>query len=154
MLKISSPRNCKMTSFIGRGFAECQILKMWKRTEWNILINFCVNIDFDKIQPKRLRTDIFYWSRLCQAPNFEKVKMALSLELWRILWWNFAYTLILTRCSQWHCQMTFGIGRGFAEVQILKKVKLALSLEPFGIFWYNFAYPLLLTWSRQRDRQI
>ena len=31
--------------------------------------------------------------------------------------------------------MTFGIGRGFAEVQILKKVKLALSLEHFGLFW-------------------
>ena len=30
--------------------------------------------------------------------------------------------------------MTFGIGRGFAEVQILKNVKLTLSLEPFGIF--------------------
>ena len=31
--------------------------------------------------------------------------------------------------------MSFGIGRGFAEVKILKKnVKLALSLEPFGIF--------------------
>ena len=30
--------------------------------------------------------------------------------------------------------MTFGIGRGFAEVQILKKVKLALSLEAFGLF--------------------
>ena len=47
--------------------------------------------------------------------------MALSLELWRILWWNFAYTLILTSCSKWNCQITFGIGRGFAEVQILKK---------------------------------
>ena len=30
--------------------------------------------------------------------------------------------------------MIFGIGRGFAEVQILKRVKLALSLESFGIF--------------------
>ena len=30
--------------------------------------------------------------------------------------------------------MTFGIGRGFAEVQIMKKVKLVLSIEPFGIF--------------------
>ena len=30
--------------------------------------------------------------------------------------------------------MTFGIGRGFAEVQILKKVKLAQSHELFGIF--------------------
>ena len=63
-------------------------------------------------------------------PNSEKVKIALSLELWRILWWNFAYTLILTRCSQWDCQMIFGIGRGFAEVQILKK--------------WNWPYPLNL----------
>ena len=30
--------------------------------------------------------------------------------------------------------MIFGIGRGFAAVQILKKVKLALSIEPFGTF--------------------
>ena len=30
--------------------------------------------------------------------------------------------------------MSFGIGRGFAEVQVLKKVSLALSLEPFAIF--------------------
>ena len=30
--------------------------------------------------------------------------------------------------------MIFGIGRGFAEVQMLKKVKLALSLEPFVYF--------------------
>ena len=30
--------------------------------------------------------------------------------------------------------MPFGIGRGFAKVQILKKVKLALSHEPLGIF--------------------
>ena len=44
-----------MTFIIGRGFAECQILKkknengpmFW--TEWNILINFYVNIDIDKI---------------------------------------------------------------------------------------------------------
>ena len=47
--------------------------------------------------------------------------MAISLELWGILWWNFAYILILTRCSQWDCQMTFGIGQDFAVVQILKK---------------------------------
>ena len=49
--------------------------------------------------------------------------MALSLQLSGILWWNFAYTLILTWCSPWDSQMTFGIGRGFAEVQILKTVK-------------------------------
>ena len=112
--------------------------KFWKSengpnswTEWNILINFCVNIDIDKIKPKRLRTDIFNRSSLCRAPNSEKWKMALSLELWRILWWNFAYTLILTRCSQWDRQIIFGIGRGFAEVQILKKM-------------WNWPYPLNL----------
>ena len=67
------------TFFIGRGFAELQILKKWK------------------------------WSYL--------------LKLSGILWWNFAYTLILTWCSLRDSQMTFGIGRGFAEVQILKTVK-------------------------------
>ena len=42
-----------MTFIIGRGFA---VRKFWKSengpiswTEWNILINFCVNIDIDKI---------------------------------------------------------------------------------------------------------
>ena len=47
------------------------------------------------------------------------------------------------RCSPRDRQMSFGINRGFAEIEILKKkgekkrkkkVKLALSLEPFGIF--------------------
>ena len=72
---------------------------------------------------KRLRNDIFHRSRLCRAPNSKKLKMALSLELSGILWWNFAYTLVLTRCSKRDCQMPFGIGQSFAEVQIqiLKK---------------------------------
>ena len=145
------PWDWQMTFEIGWVFAEVQILKtsetiakwhlssvealpsakFWKRengliswTEWNILIDFCVNIDIDKIWPKRLRNVIFHRSRFGRAPNSEKVKMALSLELSGILWWNFAYTLVLTRCSPWDCQMTFGIGRGFAEIQILKKVKL------------------------------
>ena len=115
--------------------------KFWKSenspiswTEWNILINFCVNTDINKIKPQRLRNDIYHWSRLCRAPNSEKVKMALSLELSGILWWNFAYTLILTWCSPRDSQMTFGIGRDFAKVQILKK-KWNLTLKPFGIFW-------------------
>ena len=47
-----------MTFGIGRGFADAQILKT----------------------VKRLQNDIFHWSRLCRAPNFEKVIMALSLE--------------------------------------------------------------------------
>ena len=106
----------------------------------------------------RLRNDIFHWSRLCRAPNSEKVIMALFLELSGILWWNFAYTLILTRYIPWDCQMTFEmvefsprfkfwkkwdyckmtfiIGRGFAERQILKKWK----------------WPYLLNWVEYFDR--
>ena len=40
-----------MTFFIGRGFAELQILKKWKWpiswTEKNIVIKFCIHIDID-----------------------------------------------------------------------------------------------------------
>ena len=43
-----------MTFIIGRGFAERQILKKKENgliswTEWNTLIDFCVNIDIIKI---------------------------------------------------------------------------------------------------------
>ena len=127
------------------------IAKFWKSengpiswTEWTILINFCVNIDVDKIYPKRLGTDIFYRSRLCRTPNSEKVKMALSLELWRILCWNFAYTLILKRCSQWDCQMIFGIGRGFAEVQILKKSETGPMPWTFWYILTKFCIPITI----------
>ena len=41
-----------MTFFIGRGFAERKILKsensLISWTEWNILTDFCVNINIDK----------------------------------------------------------------------------------------------------------
>ena len=99
--------------------------KKWK---WPYLLNWVEY--FDKLLRKYwywqdLAQEIvnwhFYRLRLCRAPNSEKVKMTLILELWSVLWWKFAYALILTRCSQWDCQMTFGIGRGFNEVRILKK---------------------------------
>ena len=38
-----------MTFFIGRGFAELQILL----TEWNIVMKFCIYIDIDKMYPMR-----------------------------------------------------------------------------------------------------
>ena len=47
--------------------------------------------------------------------------------------------------------MTFTIGRGFAERQILKKWKCALSLDLSGIFWKTFAWALILTRSSPRD---
>ena len=80
-------------------------------TEWNIVMKFCIHIDCDKMYPMRLSNDIWDWlsfcrgsnsekkwdyckmtfiiyhrSRLCRAPNSEKVKMALSLELSGIFW--------------------------------------------------------------------
>ena len=47
---------------------------------------------------------------------------------------KFCIALMLTKSCSWDCQMPFVIGRGFADVQIMKNVKPALSLEPFGIF--------------------
>ena len=66
-------------------------------------MKFCIHIDIDKMYPMRLSNDIWDWLsfaevqilkkvtllqndiyhrlRLCRAPNSEKVKMALSLEL-------------------------------------------------------------------------
>ena len=56
-------------------------------------------------------------------------------ELSGLLWWNFAYTLILTRCSQRDCQMLFGIGRGAAEVQNLKNTETGpISWNILNIF--------------------
>ena len=147
MLKRSSPRNCKITFIIGRGFAECRILKTGK---WPYLLNWVEY--FDKLLRKHwnwqdLAQEIANWhflsvEALPSSKFWKKVNLALSLELWRICWWNFVYTLTLTRCSQWDCQMIFGIGWGFAEVQILKKVKLALSIEPFSLI--KFCIPIAI----------
>ena len=158
MLKRSSPRNCKMTFIIGRRFAECQILKKWK---WPYLLNWVEY--FDKLLRKHwywqnLSQEIvnwhFYRSRLCRAPNSEKVKMALFLELWRIVWWDFAYALILTRCSQCDCQMSFGIGRGVAEFQILKNSETGPISWNFLNILIKLCINILLTWARQRDYQM
>ena len=110
MLKPSSPRNCKMTFFIGRVFAECQILKKWNGPiswpEGNILINFCVNIDIDKIYPKRLRTDIFYRSRLCRVPNSAKWKWPylLNCEIYcdEILHTHWYWQDVANEIVKWH----------------------------------------------------
>ena len=76
MLKRSSPRNCKMTFIVDRGFAERQILKKWKLL---YLLNWLVY--FDKLWRKhwywqdlaqKIANWHFYRSRLCRAPNSEK----------------------------------------------------------------------------------
>ena len=97
---------------IGRGFAERQILKKWK---WPYLLNWVEYFD-------RLLRKHWYYQDLAQEIvkcHFSSVELLPSSKFWKSE--NFG---ILTRCSPWDCQMTFGIGRGFAEVPILKTVKL------------------------------
>ena len=151
ILTRSSSMNCKMTFIIGRGFAERQILKKWK---WPYLLNWVKY--FDKLLRKH-----WYWQDLAHEIakwHFSLVEALPSSKFWKIdnlrYLWNwveycddffFAYTLILTTCTPWDCQitfeigwvflrfkfwkkwdyckMTFIIGRGFAECQILKKWK-------------------------------
>ena len=121
--------SCKMTFIVGRGFAERQILKKWK---WPYLLNWVEYSD-------RLLRKHWYYQDLAQEIvkcHFSSVEVLPSSKFWKsengpISWteWNIVMKFcihigILTRCSPWDCQMTFGIGRGFAEVQILKKVKI------------------------------
>ena len=115
-----------MTFIIGRGFAERQILKKWK---WPYLLNWVEYFD-------RLLRKNWYYQDLAQEIvkcHFSSVYVLPSSKFWKsengpISWteWNIVMKFcihigILTRCSPWDCQMTFGIGRGFAKVQILKK---------------------------------
>ena len=97
---------CKMTKL--SSVEALPSAKFWKSengliswTEWNIWIDFCVNIDIINILPKRLWNVIFHRSRFCRSPNSEQVKMALSLELSGILWWNLAYTLVYWQDDIW-----------------------------------------------------
>ena len=96
-------------------------------------ISSCRNASVDLFGQTGLGKQHRSRSDSCRAPNSEKVKMALSLELSGILWWNFAYILILTWCSPWDSQMTFGIGRGLPRFKFWKQWNL--TLKPFGIFW-------------------
>ena len=76
MLKRSSPRNCKMTFIIGRGFAECQILKKWK---WPYLLNWVEY--FDKFLCKH-----WYWQDLAQEIanwHFLSVEALPSSKFWK-----------------------------------------------------------------------
>ena len=122
----SSSRNCERTFIIGRGFAERQILKKWK---WPYLWNWVKY--FDKLLRKH-----WYWQDLAQEIgkwHFSSVKALPSFNFWKKWLWryllnwveycdhNFAYTLILTRCNPWDCQMAFEIGWVFAEVHFWKK---------------------------------
>ena len=173
-----SPRDCKLTFFIGRGCAELQILKkwkwpyllnyeeycdiilhtkcsqwdcqmttgigrgfkFWKKANWPYLLNRLVY--FDKI----LHTH-YYWHDLdrgiansCPRDwkwHLTSVEAVPSSQFWKSENCRTESTIVMKlcihidieRCSRSDCQMAFGIGRGFAEVQFLKKS------ETYGIFW-------------------
>ena len=130
---------CKMTFIISRGFAKRQILK---KRKWPYLLNWVEYID------RHLRKH-WYYQDLAQEIvkcHFSSVLVSPSSKFWKsengpISWteWNIVMKFcihidILTRCSPWDCQMTFGIGRGFLRrFKFWKKWKL--TLKPFGIFW-------------------
>ena len=148
ILTRSSSRNCKMTFIIARGFAERQILKKSEMALSLKLSGIFANIDTDKIYPKRLRNDIFHWSRLCRAPNSEKkVITALSLELSRILWWNFAYTLYPMRLSNVTCDwLSFCRGSNSEKSETIAKWHFS-SVEalPSAKFWKSET--CLISWN-------
>ena len=122
ILTRSSPRDCELIYFVGRSFAELQILKKWK---WPYLLNTLI------------LTRCSQWD--CQMTfgigrGFAEVQILKK--------WNWPYLLnllvyfdkILHTHYYWHdldrgiakssprdCKMTFNIGRGCAELQIMKK---------------------------------
>ena len=114
-----------MTFFIGRSFAELQILKKWK---WPYLLNwveYCFEILHTHWYWHDVGHEIVKWhlGLVEVLPRFKFWKQwNLTLKAFGIFWQNFADTLILTRSSSRNCKMTFIVGRGFAERQILNTV--------------------------------
>ena len=79
ILTRSSPRDCEMTCFIGRGFAELQILKKWK---WPYLLNWVEYCD------KILHTH-WYWQNVAHEIvkwHLGLVEILPSFQFWKQ--WN------------------------------------------------------------------
>ena len=102
--------------------------KLHDPKNWNLKLNFIecpiISQTFDFVTGQFVKI-------LCMACSW---KMLITLKPFGIFWLNFAYALILTRCSPRDCQISFEIGRGVAESDT-EKVKIAPSLELSGIFW-------------------
>ena len=114
-----------MIFFVGRGFAELQILKKW---QWPYLLSWVEY--FDKLLRK-----YWYWQDLAQEIanwHFLSDEALPSSKFWKsengpisrtVKNIVMKFCIHMDRYSQWDCQLTFGIGWGLAEVQILKKVR-------------------------------
>ena len=125
--------------------------KFWKSengpiswTEWNIVMKFCIHIDIDKMQPMRFSNDIWDWSRFCRGSNSEKQwSWPYFLTVWYILkilhtyYYRYDLGRGIAKSSPRDCKMAFNIGRGYAELQILKKWKWPN--------WVDYCYEILHT---------
>ena len=130
------PWDCQMSFGIGRGFAEVQNLKKWK---WPYLLNWVEY--FDKLLRKHwywqdLAQEIanwhFYRSRLCRAPNSEKVKMALNCEEYsdEVLHTYWYWQDVANEIVQWH----LGLVEVLPRFKFWKKNENGPIFEPLGIF--------------------
>ena len=143
MLKRSSPMNCKMTFIIGRGFAECQILKQWK---WPYLLNWVVEY-FDKLLRKH-----WFWQDLAQEIanwHFLSGEALPSSKFWRSengpisrtvknIVMKFAYTLVLRRCSQW----CLGLVEVLPRFKFWKKSETGPTPWTFWYILIKFCIPI------------
>ena len=93
----SSQRDCELTFFVGQGFAELQLLKKWK---WPYLLN-CEDYCGESLHTH------WYWQDLANE----------------IVEWHLGLDRGIAKSSPRNCKMIFYIGRGCAELQILKKWK-------------------------------
>ena len=109
-------------------------------TEWNIMMKLCIRIDmsfeigwvFAKVQilkKVRLLQMTFIIGRGFPERQIRKKWKWPYLMIWveyfdrLLLIFLFCVNIILSRSSPRDCEMSFFIGRGFAELQILKKLK-------------------------------
>ena len=112
--------------------------KLWKSdngaiswSEWNIVMEFCIHIDIDKMYPMRLSNDIWDWLSSCRGSDSEKKWIwSYLLNLWvyfvKILHTHYYWHDLdrgIAKSSPRDCKRIFNIGRGCAELQILKKWK-------------------------------
>ena len=134
-------RDCELTFFVGRDVAELQSLKKWK---WPYLLN-C-----EEYCDETLHTH-WYWQNVANGIvkwHLGLVEVLPRFKFWKK--WNWPYPLnllvyfdkILHTHYYWHdldrgiaksrprdCKMTFNIGRGCADLQILKKWKWLNSVD-------------------------
>ena len=80
-----------MTFIIGRGFAERQILKKWKRPYILKWVEYFDNLLHKHWYWQDLAQEIANWhflsvEALASSKILKKMKMALCLKLWEILW--------------------------------------------------------------------